>query len=110
MKTPIRIVKYASPLVQAAIDALPADMQGRLARMFDFIQANGLEAAPFGWTKHLEDKLWELRLSGRDGIARAIYLTTSGRRLVVLRVFVKKTQKTPPRELAIARERARLIS
>jgi phage-related protein len=56
--------------------------------------------------KHLEGKLWELRMTGRDGIARAIYVTASGRRVIVVRVFVKKTQKTPQRELDIARQRA----
>lgn len=45
--------------------------------------------------KHLEDKLWEMRLTGKTGIARSIYITASGQRIVVLRTFVKKTQKTP---------------
>ena len=60
--------------------------------------------------KHLEGKLWELRMTGRDGIARAIYVTAAGRRVVVVRVFIKKTQKTPPRELDIARQRAREVT
>ena len=45
----------------------------------------------------------------RDGIARAIYLTASRRRVIVLRVFVKKTETTPRREIEIAMERARRI-
>jgi phage-related protein len=57
--------------------------------------------------KHLEDKLWELRMTGRDGIARAIYVTASGRRVVILRAFVKKAQKTPRQELELARQRAK---
>jgi phage-related protein len=48
-------------------------------------------------------------MSGRDGIARAIYVTASGRRVVVLRVFVKKTEKTPPRDLEIAWQRAKEV-
>jgi phage-related protein len=46
---------------------------------------------------------------GRDGISRAIYVTASGQRVVILRVFVKKTQKTPPRELELARQRAKEV-
>ncbi|MFJ3317092.1 type II toxin-antitoxin system RelE/ParE family toxin [Herbaspirillum huttiense] len=42
----------------------------------------------------IEGKLWEMRLTGRDRIARALYVSVSQRRLVVLHVFVKKTQKT----------------
>jgi phage-related protein len=43
------------------------------------------------------------------GCSRAIYLTASGQRVVILRVFVKKTQKTPRREIDTARERAREV-
>ena len=46
---------------------------------------------------------------GRDGISRAIYVTAAGRKVVVVRVFIKKTQNTPPRELDIARQRAKEI-
>lgn len=48
-------------------------------------------------------------MSGRDGISRAIYVTAQVRRVVILRVFIKKTQKTPPRELALARQRAKEV-
>lgn len=50
-----------------------------------------------------------MRLKGRDGIARALYVTATGRRIVVLRVFVKKSQKTPQREIELARRRAKDI-
>ncbi len=46
---------------------------------------------------------------GRDGISRAIYVAAAGRRVVVVRVFIKKTQKTPPREIELARQRAKEI-
>jgi phage-related protein len=59
--------------------------------------------------KHLEGPLWEMRMKGRDGISRAIYVTAKGRRVVV-RVFVKKTPKTPRRELDLALERAKEIN
>ena len=45
-------------------------------------------------------------MKGRDGIARAIYVTAQGERVIVLHAFVKKTQKTPQRALQI-RARAR---
>ena len=48
-------------------------------------------------------------MTGRDGISRAIYVTAQGRRVVILRAFIKKTQKTPPRELALARQRAKEV-
>jgi phage-related protein len=45
-------------------------------------------------------------MKGKDGISRAIYVTAKGRRVVVVRVFVKNTQKTPRREIDLALKRA----
>jgi phage-related protein len=59
------------------------------------------------YIKHVEGVLWEMRMKGRDGIARAVYVTAKHQRLIVLSVFVKKTQKTPRREIAIALKRAK---
>lgn len=50
-----------------------------------------------------------MRLKGKDGIARAIYVTASGARVVVLRAFVKKTQTTPHREIELALQRAKEV-
>jgi phage-related protein len=50
-----------------------------------------------------------MRLTGRDGIGRAIYTAAAGRRLVVLHAFVKKTQKTPRRAIDLALKRLKEI-
>ena len=49
-------------------------------------------------------------MKGKDGISRAIYVTTKGRRVVVVRVFVKKARKTPRREIDLALERAKEVT
>ena len=49
--------------------------------------------------------LFELRLKSQEGIGRVFYCTLVGRRIVMLHQFVKKSDKTPPKELAIARTR-----
>lgn len=85
-------------------------MRSRLYRYSEVIEDEGLDALPYGWVKPLGDKLWELRMTGRDGIARAIYLTATGKRVVILRVFIKKTEQTPLKELRLARERARSVT
>ena len=53
--------------------------------------------------------LFELRLKGAEGIARVFYCTQVDRRIVMLHSFVKKTQKTPPRERRIAETRLKEI-
>lgn len=102
-------VATLNALVDEEIAALPADMRARLVRLTNLIEQIGFEALPRDSVRHLEDKLWELRITGRDGISRAIYVTASGRRMVILRIFIKKTQKTPPREIELARERAKEV-
>jgi phage-related protein len=59
--------------------------------------------------KHVEGRLWEMRLQGRGGISRALYVTATGRRMVIVRVFMKKTEKTPRREIDLALSRAKSI-
>ncbi|HXE88229.1 MAG TPA: type II toxin-antitoxin system RelE/ParE family toxin [Hyphomicrobiaceae bacterium] len=100
-------VSTLNNVVDAEIEALPADMRARLVRSSEIIEEHGLDALPRDAVDHLEDKLRELRLKGKSGISRAIYVTASGRRVVIVRVFVKKTQRTPKRELKLARERAK---
>ena len=102
-------VLFVNEAAKAELEALPVDMRARFERIVKLIQTHGLERVREPYVKHLEDKLWEMRLSGRHGIARSIYVTASGQRLFVLRTFVKKTEKTPKRELELARERAKEV-
>jgi phage-related protein len=90
--------------------SLPEDVQARFERIKGLIAVLGLERLPAKFTSHLEGKLWEFRLKGKDRIARALYVTTSGQRVTIVRVFVKKTQKTPRREINLALDRAREIT
>ena len=50
-----------------------------------------------------------MRMKGRDGISRALYVTAIGQRVVVVRAFIKKTQETPNREIQSALKRAKEI-
>jgi phage-related protein len=51
--------------------------------------------------KHLKGKLWEVRSSIPNGIAR-VFFTIRGKDMVLLHAFFKKTQKTPSQELETA--------
>ncbi len=103
------IVATLNAAVTAELNALPVDMLAKLRRIGELLQTHGIERMHEPHVKHLEGRLWEIRLIGRDGIARALYVTASGRRVVIVRVFVKKTQKTPRREIALALERAKEV-
>jgi phage-related protein len=101
---------FASAEVKAELEALPIDMRAHFERIVQLVHTVGLERVHEPYIKHIEDRLWEMRLRGRSGIARALYITAVGRRVVILRVFVKKTQKTPRREIELARQRAREVT
>jgi phage-related protein len=95
--------------VKAEIAALPASLRGRLFAIIDRIKAVGLENVGEPHVKHIEGKIWEMRAKGSDGIARALYITATGRKVVILHAFVKKGDKTPETAKAIARKRAKEV-
>jgi phage-related protein len=100
-------VEIPNETVAREIESLPDDMQAKFLRIVSLIEQFGLPATREPYVKHLEGKLWEMRMKGRDGIARALYIAVIGKRVVVLRAFVKKTQKTPRAEIDLALERAK---
>src|ERR1700687_91715 len=90
------------PEAEAEMLALPPDMRARFLHIAEMLAEFGPQRVGMPHVRPLEGKLWEIRMTGRDGIARAIYVTRTGQRLVVLHVFVKKTQKTPRRAIETA--------
>lgn len=92
------------------IAALAKDVRARFIRLSQLIASQGLDAVGMPHVKHLKGQLWEMRLTGRDGIARAIYVKATGQRVVVVHAFVKKTQRTPPGALDTARKRAKDVT
>ncbi len=102
-------VETLNATVDKELDALPADMRARFVRICELIEALGLERVGAPHIRHLTGPLWEMRMKGRDGISRALYVAVREKRVVVVRVFVKKTQKTPRREIDLALERAKEV-
>lgn len=102
-------VETLNETVAQELLSLPNDMQARYLRIATLIEEAGIHALREPHVKHLAGKLWEIRLMGKDGIARAIYVTAQGQRVIVVRAFVKKTQKTPRAEIDLALRRAKEI-
>ena len=81
----------------------------RFLRIAELIETHGMAAMHEPHVKHLEGKLWEMRMKGKDGIARAIYVIAPRERVVLVHAFAKKTQRTPARALQTARTRAKEV-
>ena len=101
-------IAYYSEAVQDEILALPDTLAARyivLTRRMAALGGNLGEPH----TKAMGDGLFELRLKGAEGIARVFYCTVVGKRIYMLHAFVKKSQKTPKLDLAIATTRMKEV-
>jgi phage-related protein len=98
-------VVYANEGAEAEVLSLPKDMQAKFRRISELIKVDGLSKVHEPYVKHVEDKIWEMRLNGRDGIARSLYVAAIGKRVIVVRTFIKKTEKTPRSEIDLAKKR-----
>ena len=83
---------------------MPAGLLARYLRYVDLMTAHGPNLG-MPHTRAMGEGLFELRVTGQEGIARVFYCTVVQRRIVMLHVFIKKSQKTPKRELEIAKRR-----
>jgi phage-related protein len=97
---------FVNAEAQAELSALPLDVRASFERVVRLVHAFGLERVHEPYIKHIEGPIREMRLRRRDRIARALCVTATGRRVVILRVFTKKTQRTPRREIELAQRRA----
>ena len=63
------------PMAEPELMALPADMRARFLHIAEMLESFGPQRVGLPHIRPLEDKLWEMRMQGRDGIARAEYRT-----------------------------------
>jgi phage-related protein len=99
-------VEFLNEEVKKELESFPKDIIARFLRISNLIEDKGLQWVHEPYVKHLEGPLWEMRMKGKDGIARAAYITAHHQRVVVVRIFEKKTQRTPRRDIEIALKRA----
>ena len=100
-------VETLNETVDAELADLPADMRARLTRISALIESVGLPNVKEPHVRHIRGQLWEIRLKGKAGIARALYVTAKEQRVVILRAFIKKTEKTPSSEIDLALQRVK---
>jgi phage-related protein len=102
-------IEYCSDKVARAVLRMPAGLLARFVHVTDLMLEFGPNLGGLH-TRSMGDKLFEIRLKSKEGIGRIFYCTRMGQRIVVLHSFVKKSQKTPARELATARKRLREVN
>lgn len=94
--------------VQAEVVGWPPGIAASFARIAFRMEEYGPDLG-MPYTRALGGGLFEIRAKGPEGIERAFFCTLKGNRIVILHAFVKKTERTPRREIEIATKRMREV-
>jgi phage-related protein len=101
-------IVYFSDEVMRVILEFPAGIQARYIHLTERMVVFGPNLG-MPHTRALGTGLFELRMKSPEGIGRVFFGTLPGRQIMMLHAFVKKTPKTPTRELKIARKRLKEV-
>ncbi len=91
--------------VDEELDSLESTLKAKFLHIAEMLENFGPENVREPYCKSIGNKLWEIRMKGKSGIARAIYITAKGKKIIVLHAFVKKIQKTPKAAIDLALKR-----
>lgn len=101
-------LSYYNETVEVELDAWPVGLRARFRaltiRMIEYGPNLGMPH-----TRALGNGLFEIRAKAEEGIGRVFFCTVVGRKIVILHSFIKKTDKTPKRELNIALTRQKEV-
>lgn len=103
------VIEFFNEDVRLLVEAFPNGIRARTFALFLRMEIMGSHL-PNELTKAMGDGLFELRARAKEGIGRTFYCTQIGKKIVILHAFVKKTQKTPRKELEIARARLKELN
>lgn len=95
--------------VDDELEMFDATFKAKFLHIAEMLESFGPEHVKEPYCKPLGNKLWEMRMKGRPGIARAIYITAKNKKIVVLHAFVKKTQKIPRKAIDAALKRLKEV-
>ena len=101
-------INYYDIDLEEEILALPETLLARYLRLTDLMKQHGANlGSPH--TEAFGNGLFELRLKGKEGIARVFYCTMVGKNIHMLHCFIKKSQKTPGKEKRLAEKRMKEV-
>ena len=101
-------IQYYSTRVQQDIEDWPVGIYADFLRLIELMEVYGADLR-MPHSRAMGKGLFELRCKGSEGIGRAFYCTLVGKEIVILHSFIKRTQDTPERELAMARKRLKEV-
>src|SRR5258708_3355167 len=97
-------ISFYSSKVEEQVLKHPKGIRIRLLKTLELMQKYGPDIG-LPHTLAMCKGLFEIRAKGQEGIGRYFYFMTTKREIIILHAFIKKTQKTPKKELDIALSR-----
>jgi phage-related protein len=97
-------IEYYSDKLARMILKMPSGLLARYIHVSDLMLKFGPNLG-MPHTRAMGEKLFEMRLKSKEGISRIFYCTKIGKKIIIIHFFIKKTQKTPTKEIEIARKR-----
>jgi phage-related protein len=97
-------ITFFNHKVETEVLAFPAGVLANFLYILEMIEEFG-PALGKPHTTPMGNGLFEIRAKGKEGIGRAFFCAVKGQEIVILHSFIKKTQKTPMKELEKARRR-----
>ena len=101
-------LSYYNETVETELDAWPVGLRTRFRALTVRMEEYGLNLG-MPHTRALGNGLFEIRAKAEEGIGRAFFCTMVGKKIIILHSFIKKTDKTPKRELDIALTRQKEV-
>ena len=95
--------------VNKELESLDVAFKAKFLHITTLLERFGPSNVKEPYCKPLGKKLWEIRMKAQPGIARAIYIASKGKKIVILHAFVKKTQKTPKQAIELALKRLKEV-
>ena len=84
-------------------------MQAKIFRMLELLELKG-NTLREPYSKELDDGIFELRIKQSSNITRILYFFVIGKKVILTNGFVKKTEKTPKREITLAKKRRKIYN
>ena len=101
-------IKFYTKSVEQMVNRLEKSINAKMIAIFNMMLEHGPDLG-MPYTKAMGKGLFEIRAKGQAGIARGFFCTITNNTIVILHVFVKKTEKTPKNELDLAQKRMKEV-
>ena len=90
--------------VEEFIDSLDVKMRAKMIGLLELLEEKGNQLRE-PYSKPIDDGIFEIRCKAGNNITRVLYFFYYEGKIILTNGFIKKTQKTPPEEIKLAKER-----